>query len=139
MPPQTVQIVQPRLLTVEGREEELFFGAPIQYMGLPSLQIISLQGKDNYGWGLKALALSPSFSRVTALGVVRDADNDAGSAFQSVHDALKRANPPIPKRPLHPTNTKPRVAVMILLGGNLPGSLEDLRLRALVRIPPCPV
>lgn len=33
MPPQTVQIVQPRLLMVEGKEEELFFGALIQYMG----------------------------------------------------------------------------------------------------------
>lgn len=125
-----VEIAQPRLLIVEGKEDEMLFGALIRHLAIEGIQPMSLQGKNNYRSGLKALTLSPGFSEVVSLGIVRDADTDAQSAFQSVCDALVNANLPVPSAPLQLAGEKPRVAVIILPGGNQPGTLEDLCLQA---------
>jgi hypothetical protein len=69
---------------------------------------------------------SPHFSNIISLGVVRDADTDSDSAFQSIRSALESVNLPVPKKQLEPIGNKPKVSVMILPGEGKPGMLEDL-------------
>ena len=131
----TIEITQPSLLVVEGREEELFFGALIKHLGLQHIQVMGVGGKTNLRRNLKALTLSPRFAQVISLGVVRDANNNPGAAFQSVRDALHAVNLPAPERALMPAGDSPQVFVMILPGEGSPGMLEDLCLRAVVQDP----
>lgn len=59
-------------------------------IGLADLRIEPFLGKDKLRSFLKDVQTRPEFSRnmVTAVGIVRDADNDGNAAFQSVRDAL---------------------------------------------------
>ncbi len=125
-----VEIVAPHLLLVEGKDEELFFGALIKQLGLQNIQVMGIAGKTNLRPNLKALTLSPRFPEVIPLGVVRDADDDPSAAFQSVHDALRAVDLPAPERPLVSAGESPRVTVMILPAENASGMLEDLCLKA---------
>jgi hypothetical protein len=104
-----VEIEQPNVLVVEGREEELFFGALIKHLGLQNIQAMPIGGKEQLRRNLKALVVSPGFPEVISLGVVRDANADPGAAFQSVHDALQAVNLPAPERPLMPVGERPRL------------------------------
>jgi hypothetical protein len=97
---EAVKIEQPNVLVVEGREEELFFGALIKHLGLRNIQTIPIGGKGQLRPKLKALAASPRFSEVISLGIVRDANADPDAAFQSVRDALQTVGLPAPDRPL---------------------------------------
>jgi hypothetical protein len=133
-----VKIKQPNVLVVEGREEELFFGALIKHLGLQNIQTMPIGGKEQLRPNLKALAVSPGFPEVVSLGVVRDANADPGAAFQSVHDALQAANLPTPERPLAFVGERPRVTVLILPGGDRKGELEDLCLDAIAQDPAMP-
>jgi hypothetical protein len=130
-----VKIEKPNVLVVEGREEELFFGALIKHLELQNIQIMPIGGKGKLRGNLKALAQSPGFSEVIFLGVVRDADANPDTAFQSVRDALQAAGLPTPECPLLPVGEKPRVAVLILPEVDAPGMLEDLCLRAIAQDP----
>jgi hypothetical protein len=121
-----VELTKPNILIVEGREEELFFGALIEHLGLQNIQIMPIGGKEQLRRNLKALARSPSFAKVVSLGIVRDANANPSAAFQSVRDALQAVNLPAPDRPLVPTGRKPQVTVMIVPEGDAPGMLEDL-------------
>jgi len=130
-----IEIVQPNLLVVEGKEEELFFDALVKHLGLQGVQTMSIGGKQQLRRNLKALVLSPGFSEVISLGVVRDANADPAAAFQSVRDALQAANLPAPERPLVPVGDSPRVAVMILPEEGEAGMLEDLCLKSVMQDP----
>ncbi len=57
---------------------------------------------------------------------MRDADNNASAAFQSVCSALRQANLPVPPAVLQPAGTKPIVKVMIVPHGKTSGMLEDI-------------
>lgn len=129
------EITEPNVLAVEGKEEELFFGALIRNLGLRRIQIMDIAGKTNLRPRLKALASTPGFAKVMSLGVVRDANADPHAAFESVRGALQAANLPAPARPLVSVGNNPRVAVMILPGDDAPGALEDLCLRSVTQDP----
>ncbi|MFQ5852799.1 MAG: DUF3226 domain-containing protein [Candidatus Binatia bacterium] len=130
-----VGITKPNVLVVEGREEELFFGAFTEYLALQNIQIMGIGGKTNLQPNLKALTLSPRFTEVISLGLVRDANADPHAAFQSVCGALQSVELPTPERPLVSAGDSPRVTVMILPEEAAPGMLEDLCLSALVQDP----
>jgi len=129
-----VEVMEPYVLVVEGKEEEFFFDALIKHLGLQNIQVVEVSGKTNFRARLKALSLVFK-ERVVSLGVVRDANANPNAAFQSVQDALKAANLPAPEHPLLPVGERPRVAVLILPEVGIPGMLEDLCLRAVVRDP----
>lgn len=121
-----VKIVKPNLLVVEGREDELFFGAFVEHLNLENIQILPIGGKTKLRDNLGALVTSPNFSNVTSLCIIRDANDNPPGAFQSVHDALESANLPSPQRPFELSGQDPQVMVMILPEEERTGSLEDL-------------
>jgi hypothetical protein len=126
MPQPLVQIVQRTLLVVEGRDEELFFGALLRYLGLGHVQVLPVGGKERLAENLRALSKSPRFSEVICIGVVRDADSDPRAAFESVGAALRHAGLTTPREAMLPAGHEPRVCVMIVPTPSTPGTLEDL-------------
>ena len=134
-PTEPINIVEPNLLVVEGEDENRFFGALISHLGLRSIQVLPIGGKEKLPESLKALVVSPGFHEVHRLNVVRDADDEPSRAFQSVCKALENAGLPSPKSPIERTGDTPEVTVMIMPGQGGRGALEDLCLKAVVDDP----
>ena len=91
MPDAPKQLSQPKLLIGEGREEVVFFTALLKHLDLNDVQIEEYRGKDRLRPYLRGLHVRPNFPQLVSLGIVRDADADATSAFQSVSGALRDA------------------------------------------------
>jgi hypothetical protein len=122
-----LRIEKLKLLIVEGRDEEEFFGVLLEKLGIRDVQIAGVGGKTKIRPNLKTLKITdPFFDRVTSLGIIRDADENCNDAFKSVQDALKAAGLPCPKKPLVPTKALPKVTVLILPPGAARGALEDI-------------
>lgn len=130
MPDKPREITQPKLLIGEGQEEVRFFNAFLKHLDRQDVQVENYSGKYQLRTRLKALLTRPGFSQVVTLCIVRDADNSAASAFQSVCDALRNAGLAVPERPSQMAGGSPEVGVLILPGGERPGMLEDLCLDA---------
>lgn len=82
-----LRVEQARLVVVEGKDEEFFFSALLEHLGLSGVQIVPIGGKSKLRENLKALVRLPGFrQKVTHVGIVRDADDDARAAFQSLRD-----------------------------------------------------
>lgn len=124
------QIIEPNLIIGEGIDEKRFLDALAKQLKLEKYQILPIGGKDLIHANLKILKVSPDFPIVKNLSILRDADNDAKAAFDSVCRALRNAKLPVPLRQLEPTPDIPYVRVMILPGGESPGMLEDLCLQS---------
>jgi hypothetical protein len=137
----TLKISKQRLLIVEGRDEEQFFDAAMNYLGIASVQILGIGGKTRLTSNLKALIRDPAFSSVKTLAVVRDADQfnettvvdaqqtqrtAAQAAFLSVCTSLEIAHLRTP--PMHGcfSDSAPQVGVYIMPDGNSDGMLETL-------------
>ena len=122
-------ISEPNLLLVEGDDDRRFFRALAQHLGLAEIAIRTMGGTGNLGDRVEAISAEPGFKdTVRTFGVVRDADENPAGAFQSVCDALRAADLPVPKRCGEPCGRAPRVSVMILPSQSETGSLEDVLL-----------
>lgn len=90
--------------------------------------------KELHGF-LRALVRMQGFRSVESIGIVRDAETDAGRAFQSVQTALKAAELPVPAHPGQQSGDRLRVSVHILPDADNPGMLETLLNRSFVDDP----
>lgn len=125
-----VSIEQAKLLVVEGSDDERLFNALLRHIGVSGIQVLNAGGKDNIRQTLKVITQSTDYSKVSSIGVVRDADANAGSAFQSVRDALRDANLPVHDAPLSLVEGGIRVAVLIVPHGKPSGAIEDVCLES---------
>ena len=125
-------------LLVEGKDERNFFEAFAEHLGLGNVQIQVLDGKDNLREFLETLAGTTDFGKVKRIGIVRDADESAARAFQSVLTSLRNVNDvfgssgaafPVPDRPGKLAGGRPSVNVLILPGDGGGGMLETLLCR----------
>lgn len=123
-------------LLVEGKDPRNFFQAFIQQQ-YPDYQIEvrSYGGISELGEYLGGFVKIPEFGRVQSLGLVRDAEHCAQSAFGSVRSALTKAGLPLPPQPAMRSETQPAVTVLILPGHNQPGMLETLLCQSFVGDP----
>lgn len=87
------------LFLVEGKDEERFLEVFISRRIKPesNYQIVGCGGKDNLPKIIKLLTKTPGFHSVERLVVIRDADDSAKNAFESVRFALERAGLPAPQ------------------------------------------
>ena len=134
--PLTVAIQQPRILLVEGPDDQAFFTNLIQKKPTPLLQIIQYSEQNKLGVFLRdVLKKSDQFSElVEVLGIVKDADTTYQSAFQSIQDSLRVANLPVPDGPLEVAEPSgdgiPKVVAYVMPDNNSQGDLENLCLEA---------
>ena len=127
-----------KLLLVEGRNEENLFAAFLRYLEITGVRILSYRGKDNLRNRLGVYVDAPGFGQVQSIGIVRDADDNAQSALQSVRDSLRNAGLSSPQTFLTPAGDSPQVSVYIMPDNSGVGALEDLCLRALEDDPAMP-
>lgn len=131
-PPAPSTVKASILFAVEGMEQAHFFKAFLRQLPVEDdVDIWNLGGKDEFKANLALLAKESGFiAKARSLGVVRDANHNAAAAFQSVQDALGRAELAVPEKPLQSAGDRPRLTVMILPGRGRQGMLEDLCLEA---------
>jgi hypothetical protein len=126
-------------LLVEGNDERNFFRTFIERLQLANVQVQVLDGKDRLRDSLETLAGTTDFRIVRSIGIVRDADDSAPKAFQSVQTSLRNVNQvvrtwsgvefPVPERPEERAGDVPSVSVLILPVGGEQGMLETLLCR----------
>lgn len=123
----SARIERAKQLLVEGRDAEVFIHAFMDRLGIQDVQVQDYRGVSDLPVFLKSLRQAPHFKeRVVRLGVLRDAELDARSAFQSVTQAIEAARLPAPGKPSHFVGARPEVGVYILPDGSSPGMLESL-------------
>lgn len=129
-----MKIAHSNVLAVEGKDEEQFFKCLLQYMGITDVDIIPVNGKDNFQFAIPALVRTPGFSNVKAFGVIRDADTCAQAAYTSIRNILQKqeveGNPlQVPHQIGHFAIGSPKVGIYIMPGSSEKGMLEDLCLQ----------
>ena len=120
-----------RQLLVEGREEVQFFQAFLRHLGIGDIQIRDYEGKDNLRRYLLSFTGLNDFVHVRSVAIVRDADDNAPSALQSVQDSLRNAELSVPRGFTTPSDGPPRISVFIMPDNHSAGALEQLCLSAL--------
>lgn len=138
MPPNRlgeISITQSKLIIAEGRDVEDFCRAALKAYALTGFQVIDAGGVSQIPAMIMALPRITGFdqARVNAIAIVRDAETSADSAVDSVRNALRRADLPVPDITFQTTQEgRIKTAIAILPGldenGKLipSGSLEDL-------------
>jgi len=122
----SIKIEKPRLLIVEGEDDNRFFNSLLSSMGIDNIQVLPIGGKIKIRENLALIKKDARSHVLESIGIIRDADDDPNSAFQSVCDSLKINGFSVPRSENEFTTEKPRVGVMILPGNNSKGALEDL-------------
>ena len=117
-----LEIRSDRLFLIEGRDEFNLFDALLKHClgtaGRQDIQIIEAGGRHNFRHGILAIkAEAASHAPLCSLGVIRDADDDAQGAFQSVCDALRHAGYEPPAAHGRVSAGDPPVGVFILPDG----------------------
>ena len=130
--PRMEGITQPKLLLVEGRDVSGFFAALFKHSKISNVQIQDFGGVKELKPFLGVLTNASGFESVQSVGIVRDAEQNASAAFESVRNALKSASLDGPDQVGEITEGKPRTGIYLLpdLGANS-GMLEDLCLNML--------
>lgn len=129
------QVENPKLLLVEGRDEEEFFASLLEHLAISDVEVWAIQGKSRLSSRLKALVRAPHAVPIVSVGIVQDADNDPAAAFHSICSALEAADLPAPEAPLQPHGVNPRITVMIVPDAVTPGMLEDVCLASVADDP----
>ena len=117
------------LLLVEGRDEVNLFNALMKHRldPEPETQVIDAGGKDKFPRNLKAIRTAArARPTLRAIGVVRDADDDACGAFRSVCDNLRNVGYKPPRIHGEFSDAVPSVGVFVVPGGSEPGAIETL-------------
>ena len=128
------KIFKKKLLLVEGKDTEAFIAALLDVSGLEDFQILDFRNVENFQPFIKGLVnrLDYRESDIQSIGVIRDAEQNASAAFESVCNALKAASLDSPSQVGRITTGKPRTGIYLLpdLGASS-GMLEDLCLNML--------
>ena len=131
-------IEKPIQLLVEGKAQQNFFEALIQHLRLQDgPQIQDFGGVNELRGFLEAFVETPGFDTVTSIGIVRDAEESAAAARQSVEGSLRNAGLPVPGDA--GKDGDPAVHVLILPDDEEPGMIETLLCRSVAHEPvnPC--
>ena len=122
-------------LLVEGNDQRNFFECFCQHLSLEGIEVHDFGGTGELSGFLSAFVMIPGFNTVAALGIVRDAEENATSAFQSVQSALRKAELLPPDRPRQLSAGTPAVAALVLPGDDEDGMLETLLCRTIADQP----
>ncbi len=130
--PTNTTISKSKQLFVEGKDAKEFFGPFIESIGIDSIQIQDYGGIHELAGFLKQFVLRAEYKSlpVTVIGIVRDAEQNAASAFRSVCSALEKVNLTCPSTPLVFTDQSPKVGVYLFPDGKSGGMIETLLLQA---------
>lgn len=110
------EIVKPKLLIGEGKEEVRFFESLLRSLRIENIQVTDYAGKEKLRTFLITLPRIPGFAGLNALGVTRDADDSYEAALDSIRVALAAGNLP----------PELSVSMYVMPGEKAEGALENL-------------
>ena len=119
-------ITEPKLLIVEGPDDQYLFEALIKQIGVEHIQVQNVGGTPGFRPALSAIVSTPGFRDLVSIGLVRDANSSDADAARSLTYALADAGLPVPSAPLEFKSGDPRVAFLIVPHGQKSGILEDV-------------
>lgn len=124
----TIKISAPKLLLVEGNDDQGFFQKLIEEISIDNIQVHSMCGKKSFRTSdLNSVIIAPNFKRtVKSLGIIRDANDDASAAFSGICTVLKNLSLPVPSQPMEIINGNLKIGVLIIPPNTPKGELEDL-------------
>ena len=117
------------LLLVEGRDEVNLFEELMKHCfgAEPTVQVIDAGGVRKFPNRLRAIQTAcRARATLRAIGVVRDADNDAIGAFRSVCDHIRNVGYEPPAAHGEFSDATPSIGLFILPNGEEPGAIETL-------------
>jgi hypothetical protein len=119
-------ITSERLLLVEGKDECIFFSVWLPRI-VKSVQIINIGGKDQFNNHFPVIMKLPGFNNVQKLGIIRDAEDNCASTFQSIQSMLNNNHmpPPLLAGQIN-KSTSPHLGVWIMPDNLNTGSIENL-------------
>jgi hypothetical protein len=125
-------ISKPKVLAVEGKDDQFFFEALAKFLNLTDIQVVAMQG----GFPLKAKIASvkniTTFEKtVSSFGVAIDANTDYKATLGSLKNALSSLGLAVPAGCLTSNGNSPKITIMLVPSGATNGMLEDLCLAAL--------
>ena len=130
--PKPIELTQSRQLLVEGRDAFHFFEALCSHLSLDDVQVQDFGGIYELSNFLQAFVLMPSFNNVvTNVGIVRDAETEAESAFRSVEGSLTDAGLELSVPPQRVGRIGQMASVFVLPDGKSSGVLETLLWRSI--------
>jgi hypothetical protein len=117
-----IVINHPIVLLVEGQDEEIFFKAYLSFLKgindewarIDDIQIICYGGITKLGSFLKTLPDISGAEIIRKIGIIRDAEDDAVTAFNEIKRLLREAGFDSPQTQLSPTSGRPIINVMII-------------------------
>lgn len=116
-----------KVLLVEGKDEVNFFHALLKFQQINDVQVIEIGGKDKFKSEFPAFIKSPGFDNVKIYSIIRDADENVRSTFQSIKNILRKYKQPIPNEIEEFVEHDDRkVGIFIMPGKRAEGMLEDL-------------
>lgn len=122
-----MELIQSKIIGVEGNDELNFFTALFKHLNIDGVQLIDFGGKDNFSNRIKQIVKLDNFDNVTHFGLIRDADTNYEGALRSIIQSLEKAKLPIPeKNESFSLKAKPKVGIFIMPGKNKTGMLESL-------------
>lgn len=133
------QIKSKRLLLVEGNDEKWFCIQLIKAIEMNQnpenldIQVIDIQGNQNFSSSLSLIVKSPYFDEVTTIGFIRDAEkNPAESSYNSTCTSIKKylSNFPIPEIGKTKTENGLTCGIFIMPDNKTAGMLENLCLES---------
>jgi hypothetical protein len=125
--PGVTHFTQERLVLVEGSDDQAVMAALVEHEGLDGFQIHNMGGKSGWTARLRAIVVDEGFKEnVHALGLVRDADNDAAACWQSCKAALDAADLAAASRAGKVAPGDPATCVAIVPSAGGLGAIEDV-------------
>ena len=121
----------PAQLLVEGSDPKNLLRVFCTSWELAGIQIHDFGGFTELRDYLKSLRGISGYDGVSKLGIIRDAEQSAQSAFESIQNSLQNANLNSPDEPRAPSSGQPAVSVFILPDDASKGSLESLLWRSI--------
>lgn len=125
----TDRINSKKVLAVEGKDEVNFFNALLKYVRIIDFEVHEVGGKQQFKKKLPALVRVNGFSNVEVLAVIRDADNNAKAAFQSIKKIIEGEKLKSPNQMNRFSDGNPKIGIFIMPGNSDTGMLEDLCLK----------
>ncbi len=130
------QIHKSKLLLVEGNHEKDFFDAWLRFLKRNDIQVMTFEGKTAFKGFIRLIVKQSEFQSVVSMLIIRDADNDPNSAFDSIRGNLKNIGLPFPENTWTFTqDTIPKVGIAILPSEGKNGALEELLLQIVIDDP----
>ncbi|MGP1439914.1 MAG: DUF3226 domain-containing protein [Treponema sp.] len=129
-----IKITSKFLLLVEGKDEIEFFNTLFKYMSIDGVQILEVGGKNNFPHHIKSIKqdLGDDCSNITNLGIIRDADDNAKAAFDSICYHLNQNEIAPPKSIGIVENIDNRkIGIFIMPNNKDNGMLETLCLKSI--------